>query len=199
MKRATLMMAVLALLLGGVGQARAGFVIPFDPTGGGGANPGNVLNVASFSYLPGNVLMQNGNNPMVGKDVTVFYQAILGSINTASGNSASLSGTNGNIAINGNPALNIQIVATAEFHETVSSITAVPGGTTVTFAPNFGGGANFYKVFAQPTTPGATVNDANTTNQYGGAGSTLILSGHFVNPNNTFSSSFIDSGAPPFL
>jgi hypothetical protein len=185
----------IALLLGGAGVARAGFIIPFDPTGGAGANPGNVLNVASFSYLPGNVLLQNGNNvtpggPKVGQDVTVFYQAILGSINTAGGNIASLAGNNGNISINGNPALNIQIVATAEFHETVASVV----GNTVTYTPNFGSGANFYHLFAQPTTPGASVNDANfPTNQYGfGA---QILSGHFVNPNNTFTSSLETSGS----
>jgi expansin (peptidoglycan-binding protein) len=52
-------------------------------------------------------------------------------------------------------------------------------------------------VFAQPTTPGATINDANSPNRYGGAGSTMILSGQFVNPNNTFSSSFTASNAAP--
>jgi hypothetical protein len=196
MKRVTLILAALVLLLGGVGQARAGFIIPFDPTGGAGANPVNVLNVASFAYLPGNVLMQNGGNPVVGEDVTVLYQAILGSINTAGGNTATLSGKNGNISINGNAALSIQIVATAEFHEIVTSITSVGGGTTVTYFPNFAK-TNFYNVFAQPTTPGATINDPNSTNQYGGAGSTQILSGHFVYPNNPFTSFFTASAAAP--
>jgi hypothetical protein len=66
----------------------------------------------------------------------------------------------------------------------------------VTYIPNFAK-TNFYDLYAQPTTPGATINDANTTNQYGGAGSTQILSGHFVNPNNTFTSFFAASGAAP--
>jgi hypothetical protein len=55
-------------------------------------------------------------------------------------------------------------VATAAFHETVASV----AGNTVTYTPNFGAGPNFYHVFAQPTTPGATINDANSPNRYGG-------------------------------
>jgi hypothetical protein len=174
-------------------------VIPFDPTGGAGANAANVLQVSSFQYFAGNVLAVGGGSlspASVGKDVTVLYQAIVGAINTTGANSASMGSNNGNIIIL--PALNntgSQIVATAEFHETVASFNAATG--VVTFTPNFGAAPNFFNLYIQ-SSANATINDANGgTNQYPGAGGKLIMSGSFVNPNNTFTSSFQNSGAAP--
>jgi hypothetical protein len=188
-------------VLGVTASAQAQSIIQFDPTGGTQAN--STLNVSSFAYLPGNVLAVGGGSltpadqpPPAGttpggKDITVLFQAILGSINTAGGNSASLNSNNGNITVDGNAASGIQIVAVAEFHERLQTF-----GTTTTFipAPNFGpAGQNFFTLFAQPAA-NANINDPNSTNQYPGAGATQILTGHFVNPNNTFTSSFTNSG-----
>jgi hypothetical protein len=48
-------------------------------------------------------------------------------------------------------------------------------------------GPNLLRIYAQPSA-NANINDANTVNQYSGAGNTLILSGHIL-PTN-FTSSF---------
>jgi hypothetical protein len=167
-----------ALLLGGAGAARAGFVVPFDPTGGAGANPNNVLAATGFSFSPGNLLLIGAGNltgAEVGDVIPVLYQAFVNGIPTAGGNSASLAPDNGNISINGNPALGIQLVLTAQFTEKVASVV----GTTVTFAPDLTAGPNQVMMYAQPSTD-ANINDPNSTNQYPGAGSTLILSGHLA-------------------
>jgi uncharacterized repeat protein (TIGR01451 family) len=177
--------------------------IPFDPTGGGGANPANVLNVSSVAWLPGNVLTEGGGSLFVGKDIPALYEAILGSINTASGNSASTLGNNGSILINGNPT-NVQIVITAQFHETVTSITNTGPNTVVTFAPNFAAGTNEVKIYAQEATTAENVTPAlgNAANRNDSSGkgfapqpvpsnSTLILTGHITTTG--FTSSFVQN------
>src|SRR5271163_34408 len=69
----------------------ASSLVNFDPTGGAGANSNDVLDVSSFTWLPGNILAEGGGSLTVGQDVPVLYQAIQQSINTAgSGNSTSL-------------------------------------------------------------------------------------------------------------
>ena len=167
--------------------ARAGNVIGLDPTGGGGVNPNNLLQASSFSWLPGNSLgIGGGGNLVVGQDVHVLYQAILGSINTTGANSAALGSNNGNITINGSINTGVQFVITAEFTEKVASLTLVSGvAQSVVFAPDLAAGVNSLKIYAQPS-GNANINSSNSpTNEYPGAGATLILSGHAVAPNFT--------------
>ncbi len=182
--------AAFALLLGGAGPARAAFVVPFDPTGGAGANPNNVLAATGFTFSPGNLLLVGDGiltNVEVGDVVPVLYQAFVNGIGTAGGNTASLAPSNGNISINGNPALGIQLVLTAQFTEMVASVNTNSGMTTVTFAPDFALGPNQVNLYAQPSAD-ANINDPNAVNQYPGAGSTPILSGHLATTG--FTSSF---------
>jgi hypothetical protein len=185
-------LAVVACLCGcalaGTGRADS---ISIDPTGGGGANPANVLLASSFAFLPGNALAIGGGNltsASIGKDIPILYQAILGSINTVGANSAALGSNNGNITIlpggGGSNNTGVQFIITAQFTE---KLTGVSAGGMLTFAPDLAAGTNQVKIYAQPSS-NASINDANSTNEYPGSGATQILSGQ-LSPAN-FSSSF---------
>lgn len=189
----------------------ASSVIAFDPLGLGGADA-NDLAITSFAYLPGNVDSVNGGGltpASVGQNVVVKYEAILGQIGTAAGSpTASLNSTNGNISVGANN-LNTQIVITAQFTETVTSVNATTG--VVTFGFN-SSGTNSMNIYAQSST---SANSANINSSNGGVNayplattttgnappnppttnSTLILSGQ-ITPAG-FTSQFQNSGNAP--
>lgn len=201
--RGLLLAALVAL--GVAAPARAGVIVPLDPTGGGGSNSNNLLQVSSFAYLPGNALAVNSipaiaAGPAGGVPIPVLYQAILGSINTVGANSASLGSNNGNIIISSPGGTNntgVQFVITGQFTETVASesnfVNGVP--TSVTFNPDFGAGTNEIKIYAQPSSD-ANINDPNVPNQFPGAGATLILTGHAI-PANWTSSFNVNASSLP--
>jgi hypothetical protein len=191
-------------------QSRGASVINFDPTGGNGTNPNDVLNTSSFAYLPGNVLAVGGGNEStisIGQSIPVLYQAILGTINTSAtgnGNTMSPNANTGNITINpggGGPAINTnsQIIVQAQFTEQVQNIVTSGSGstqiTTITFAPNLGAGTNLVQLFSQPTAGNANINASNGTGfgTTGGTGATLIMSGTVS--SSGFVSSFAENNS----
>jgi hypothetical protein len=197
--RGLLMASVIALGVAAfAAPARAGSLINLDPTGGGGANANNVLSVSSFAYLPGNTLAQNGGNPAVGDTIHTVTQSILGSINTAGANGASLGSNNGNITTTLGGNTNTQFVIEAQFNSVVTSVTPLPGGGSVAtfgFAP---GGINAVNIYAQSST---AANSANINDGLGAGftgnnpvGRTLILSGVLT---GGATSAFAASGLQP--
>jgi hypothetical protein len=180
--------------------ARAGATINIDPTGGGGANPNNVLAAAGFSWAPGNTVAIGGSGltaASVGTNVTLLYDAYIATIPTVGTNTASIGSNNGNITIL-TPAVNNtgqQFVIAAQFTETIATVS----GGTVTFTPNLGLGANSVRIWAQssgnansvtntdPTALGFPPN-ASPPNQ------TLILTGSIIG-GPSFTSSFTENTA----
>jgi len=220
-----LLMASLAVL--GISalapESRAANIVNFDPTGGNGANPNDVLNASSFAYLPGNVLAIGGGVITVGQNIPILYQAILSTINTGAsppgnGNTMSGNANTGNILISpaGGGVIDTgkQIIIQAQFTEQVQSITTSGSGatakTTVTFIPSLAAGTNLVQLFAQPTAGNASINQSNGQGfgPAGGTGATLILSGSIsptgfvssfaqnLSSNPTVAGSFIPAGSP---
>jgi hypothetical protein len=168
--------------------AQAGVTINIDPTGGGGANPNNVLAATGFSWAPGNTVAIGGGSltpASVGTNITLLYDAIIAGIPTTGANSASIGSNNGNILINGVNNTSQQFVITAQFTETVQTVNTTTG--VITFTPNLALGANTVKIWAGASNQAnsATNNDPNATGFPTGSGppplvptnSTLILSG----------------------
>lgn len=175
--------------------ARAGDVVLFNPTGAGTA-AGSVLNVSSFQYLAGNALAINGGNVAVGDTITLVYQAILGTINTAGGNGAGTADSNtGNIIDNG-VTTNVQVVIEATFRETVTSIAPGAPGTTVASFSFTPGAPNSVNLYAQSAiaSNSATLNDGTGKGFTGNAPArTTILTGTITGQN--FTSSFAADNA----
>jgi len=188
--RGLVMASVAALGVAAFGPpAWAGDIVNFDPSGG--ATPNSALNVSSFAWLPGNSLAINGGGPLTpGQNVSLVYQAILGSINTSVGNSASLASNNGNISTTNGGNTNMQIVIEARFTETVQSFTNNGTTTIANFSFN-PAGPNLVSIFAQASNAAnsANVNDGTGLGFTGAAPArTTILTGT-VNGNG-FTSSF---------
>jgi hypothetical protein len=72
-----------------------------------------------------------------------------------------------------------------------------PGGVTTTFIPDLGAGPNQVRIYAQPSAD-ASINSTNVPNQYPGAGASLVLSGHLLTTNFTFSFTMDAATIPSF-
>jgi hypothetical protein len=133
-----------------VAPARAGSVIRFDPTGGGGVNPGVTILTSQFSYAPGNALgigaITPGTGFVQGTTFELKYQAILGSIAGVTvngggvavvGQQTDLAPSNGGEIITGGiggAATGREVTITADFRERIVSSTVSGGQINLTFA-----------------------------------------------------------------
>ena len=155
-------------------SAQADLII-FDPTGTAGA-AGNIANVQTFDYAPGNALAIGVNSTTgitAGTNFTLLYQANLGIV---------LNNVGVNVYTNG---VTNFFTAVAGFGETVATCTGSPCNTA-TFTFNTASTTNFFKIYQVTTTAS---NLAGT----GFTSSTLILSGRVI--ADGFGSNFLVTSA----
>ena len=144
-------------------SAQADLII-FDPTGTAGA-AGNIANVQTFDYAPGNALAIGVNSTTgltAGTNFTLLYQANLGIVLNNLGATVYDSGVGATTFF----------TAVAGFGETVGTCIGSPCGLAL-FTFNAASTTNFFKIY-QVTT--AANNLAGT----GFTSSTLILSGRVI-------------------
>jgi hypothetical protein len=156
--------AVVAVAL--PGRAVAG-AIPFDPTGGGGGNPGNVISVYAFDWSVGNSVAIGANPFTANSEFDVVYQARLANFLDQNGNPYNSTQTQG---LNSN----YEITLVARFRERVVSVNTNGSLVTANFKLAADQPNNFFEVFRNA--PPAANDLAGTGFNTG----TLLMSGAVV-------------------
>jgi len=162
---------------------RAGVTVRFDPTGGGGVNPGVTINASQFTWAPGNAVaigaITPGSGPNVGTTFELKYQAILLGINgtTQLGGGVSITSqqndttpANGGEIRAGTTDTGREVTITADFREV---ITAKDADGTLHFAL-VAGAPNVVSIYSAL---------AQTAKNFAGTGfdaGTLILQGSVI-------------------
>lgn len=167
---------VFAVALSMVSTAHA-LLITFDPTGTPGPG-GNIQNVATFDWVPGNAMAVNAVPGQKNVPFQLLYQANFGSALAQNNTSLFTNGTGGNF-----------FTAATGFYEKINNLAINPNGSFADFLPVVGSSyPSFFKIFA--TT--AIADDLNGT---GFISNKVILSGHIV--TDSFSSSFATTANAP--
>lgn len=162
------LLAIIALSLSVSANAT---LITFDPTGGGNG----FSNVQTFDWKPGNALAIGGNPAgglEVGDNITLLYQANLGTVLDENGDTLFTNGDGGNY-----------FTLVAGFEETVKSISEDKSSAHFALTPN--GKTNFLKVYAL-NSQGDNLSGEGFTDD------NVILSGRIS--ENGFVSNFANTG-----